>query len=80
MNGKRFYWFETAFVSMRNELRTFLQDSGIYYELSGGAGLWHFEIELDAQGVAAVNDFISAHSITEQPVSSRRCAWDSANA
>ena len=74
MNGSRFYWFETAFRSMRDALRGFLREQGFYYELSGGAGLWHFEIQLDAQGVAAVNDFITAHSITEQPVSNRRTA------
>lgn len=79
MNGSRFYWFETAFCSMRDALRGFLHEQGFYYELSGVSGLWHFEIQLDAQGVAAVNDFIESQSIVEQPVSNRRCAWDNAH-
>lgn len=75
MNGSRFYWFETAFRSMRDALRGFLHEQGIYYELSGGAGLWHFEIEIESPDqLEAVNAFIDSQSITEEKPSNKRTA------
>ena len=75
MNGSRFYWFETAFRSLRDELRNFLKAAGIYYELSGGAGLWHFEIEIESpEQLEAVNAFIDSQSITEEKPSGKRTA------
>lgn len=68
---KRFYWFETAFLSLRDELRDFLKENGFYYELSGGSGLWHFEIELSPEQLAVVNAFLDDHTITEKPSNKR---------
>lgn len=60
-----FYNFETAFRSLRDALREHLQESGVYYELSGGVGFWHFEIKTDERGAERINAFLDTHIITE---------------
>lgn len=61
----KFYNFETRFRSLRDALREYLHGNEIYYELSGGAGFWHFEIKTDPAGAAKINAFIDSISITE---------------
>lgn len=68
---KKFYNFETLFRSLRDGLRAFLKDSGIYYELSElgyemGFRGWHFEILANASELAAINAWLDEHTITEQ--------------
>ena len=60
-----FYNFETSFRSMRDELRQHLKKTGVYYELSGGPGFWHFEIKTDADGADKINRFIDSVTISE---------------
>lgn len=60
-----FYNFETAFRSLCDALREYLKESGIYYELSGGAGFWHFEIKTDERGAERINAFLNTQIITE---------------
>lgn len=61
----KFYNFETRFVSMRDALREYLQENGVYYELSGGPGFYHFEIKTDAAEAEEINRFIESVSIVE---------------
>ena len=64
---RKFYSFETIFRSLKDGLRRFLKESGIYYELSGcGCAGWHFEIKCNADEVKMVNDWLDANTITEQ--------------
>lgn len=60
---KKWYNFETSFVSLANDLSAFLKRSGIYYERSGAFGNYHFEIFADNKQVIAVNAFFDANSI-----------------
>lgn len=61
----KFYNFETRFVSLRDTLREYLHENGIYYELSGGSGFYHFEIKTDPAGAEKINAFIDSITITE---------------
>lgn len=59
----KFYSYNTLFRSLKDELRAFLKESGYYYELSGRAAGWHFEIKLDPAGLDAVNDWLDKNTI-----------------
>lgn len=61
----KFYNFETRFISLRDELRRYLQENGIYYELSGGFSFYHFEIKTDSAGAARINEFLDTITIKE---------------
>lgn len=61
----KFYNFETRFRSLCDALREYLKENGIYYELSGGAGFWHFEIKTDPTGAEKINAFLDTQIITE---------------
>lgn len=62
---KKYYNFETMYISLRDELRSYLKDNNIYYELSKADRYYHFEILTDAAGAQKINDFIDSVSITE---------------
>ncbi len=62
----RFYNFETAFRSLRDQLRDYLKAVGIYYELSGALAAWHFEIKATPEQADAVNRFLDSVTFTEQ--------------
>ena len=62
---KKWYNFETSFVTLVNDLSAFLKRCGIYYERSGALGNYHFEVLADMGDVAAVNTFLDAHTIEE---------------
>lgn len=59
----KYYNFDTMFRSLKNELCDFLKSNNIYYEVSAGAALWHFEILTDAAGADAINNFIEEGAI-----------------
>ena len=61
----KYYSFNTMFRSLKDELTEFLKDNNIYYELSGAAANWHFEILTDANGAEIINNYIDSISITE---------------
>ncbi len=61
----KYYNFETRFRSLRDALREYFHENGIYYELSGGAGFWHFEIKTDPAGAEKINAFIDTQIMTE---------------
>lgn len=61
----KFYNFETRFISLRDELRRYLHENGIYYELSSGPAFYHFEIKTDPAGAARINEFLDTIAIRE---------------
>jgi hypothetical protein len=61
----KFYNLETRFRSLRDALREYLHENGVYYELSGGPGFWHFEIKTDPAGAEKINAFLDTQIITE---------------
>jgi hypothetical protein len=61
---RKFYSFNTAFRSLKDNLRRFLKESGIYYELSGCGAAWHFEIKCNPTEVELVNNWLDANTIT----------------
>lgn len=62
---KKYYNFDTRFISLRDALRTYLHDNGIYYELSGNYSYYHFEILADAIELEKVNAFLDSQCIQE---------------
>ena len=62
---KKYYSFDTRFISLRDKLRAFLHESGIYYELSGAYSYYHFEILANAEELDKTNIFLDSVTITE---------------
>lgn len=62
----KYYNFETMFRSLKDILCEYLKNNNIYYELSGVATNWHFEILTDTTGAGAINNFIDNVTITEE--------------
>ena len=62
---KKYYNFETMFISLRDALRAFLDENNIYYEISGNGAFYHFEILTDPPGANCINNFIDSVTITE---------------
>ena len=62
---KKWYTFETSFVTLANDLSAFLKRSGIYYERSGAFGNYHFDVLADMDDVVTVNAFLDAHTLQE---------------
>ena len=63
---KKWYNFETSFVSLADRLSVFLKRRGIYYERSGAYSNYHFEIFANDKEVIAVNAFLDANTIGEE--------------
>lgn len=63
--NKKYYNFDTRFISLRDALRAYLHDNGIYYELSGAHSYYHFEILADPVELEKVNAFLDTQIITE---------------
>lgn len=64
--SKKYYNFDTRFISLRDALRQFLKDNNIYYELSGNYSYYHFEILANAIELEKTNNYLD--SITIQAV------------
>ena len=60
---KKWYNFETSFVSLADALSVHLKRSGIYYERSGAYGNYHCEILADENDVNAINVFLDANTV-----------------
>lgn len=61
--AKKWYNFETAFKSLRDELRYFLIGEDIPFEISGGPGFYHFEIFTNGAGAEKINAFLDTITI-----------------
>lgn len=62
---KKYYNFETRFLSLRDALRSFLHNHKIYYELSGAYSYYHFEILASPEELEQINHFLDTQSILE---------------
>lgn len=62
---KKWYNFETSFVSLADGLSAYLKRKGIYYERSGAYGNYHFEILADENDVISINSFLDENTIVE---------------
>jgi hypothetical protein len=62
---KKYYNFDTRFVSLRDSLREFLKSNKIYYESSGNYSYYHFEILADKIELEKINMFLDAQIIQE---------------
>ena len=62
---RKYYNFDTAFSSLRDQLREYLKSNNIYYELSGARAAYHFEILLNPVELAAANAFLDSITINE---------------
>ena len=60
---KKWYNFETSFVSLADSLSAHLKRNCIYYERSGAYGNYHFEILADENGVISINSFLDENTI-----------------
>ena len=60
---KKWYNFETAFVTLADSLSAYLKRTGIYYERSGAYGNYHFEILTNENGVISINAFLDDNTI-----------------
>ena len=60
---KRYYNFDTRFISLRDKLREYLHNNNIYYELSGAYSYYHFEILADIYQLSDINAFLDSVTI-----------------
>ena len=65
-NNKKYYNFETMFLSLRDALRVYLKENKIYYELSQAGKYYHFEILADETQAENINCFLDSITITEE--------------
>lgn len=63
--NKKYYSFDTRFISLRNALREYLKNNNIYYELSGAYSYYHFEILVSPEELENINTFLDSQTITE---------------
>ena len=63
----KYYNFETAFITLKNNLVDFLEGcaSVLAYEVSKAGACYHFEILTDHNGATEINNFIDTQIITE---------------
>ena len=61
---KKYYNFETRFISLRDALREYLHNNNIYYELSGAYSYYHFEILANNEELEKTNSFLDSITIT----------------
>ncbi len=61
----KYYNFETMWRSLKDLLCKYLKENNIYYELSGAAANWHFEILTDTTGAQMINNYIDTITIKE---------------
>ena len=64
----KYYNFDTMFISLKQELKQFLNDNKIYFEISKNGQYYHFEILTDSDGATAINNFIDSITIWNRGV------------
>lgn len=63
--NKKYYSFDTRFLSLRDSLKEYLKNNNIYYELSGAYSYYHFEILASPEELKNINAFLDTQIITE---------------
>ena len=61
---KKYYNFDTRFISLRDALREYLHTNNIYYELSGAYSFYHFEILASPEELEKTNSFLDSITIS----------------
>lgn len=61
--AKKFYFLHTIFRRVKDNVKTYLDDKKIYYELSGDPSNWNFNVLLSPEELVEVNSFIATQSI-----------------
>jgi len=56
----KWYNFETRFIGLRDELKQFLKENEIRYELSSAPAFYHFEIYTDRKGAEMIDNFLDS--------------------
>ena len=59
----KYYNFDTMFRTLKDILCEYLKSNNIYFELSGVAADWHFEILTDESGATKINNFLDSVTI-----------------
>lgn len=62
---KKYYNFETRFISLKQALTDFLKNNNIYFESAGAYSYYHFEILADNNELKKINNFLDTQIITE---------------
>lgn len=60
---RKWYNFETRFITLRDAMWKYLKDNSIKYELSGAGSYYHFEIYANSVEAEAINNWIDSNSI-----------------
>lgn len=55
---RTWYSYETNLRTIRDEVRQFLHENRIHYELSGAVWGYHFEVLVSDAELSKVNDFL----------------------
>ena len=58
--------FETAFTSLKNDLKSLLEFMGVSYEICGAGDCYHFEIFMDEIEKIQVESWLDANTIQEE--------------
>lgn len=62
---RKYYSFDTRFISLKNALCDFLKQNNIYYETSGNYSYYHFEIYANNNELNNINNFLDTQTISE---------------
>ena len=61
----KYYNFETIDEALKDGLRVYLHEIGVYYELSECFEGWHFEIKANAEEFALINNWLDDYYAKE---------------
>lgn len=60
---RKWYNFETRFITLRDAMREYLNGNSIKFEVSGNGSYYHFEIYANQLEAEAINNWIDNNSI-----------------
>lgn len=61
----KWYNFETMIRSLKDDLRVYLHEIGVKYEISECFDGWHFEVYASPEEVTLINNWLDENTITE---------------
>ena len=54
----KYYNFDTMFKSLKDQLKCYLLENNIYFEISKNGEYYHFEILTNSSGAETINNFL----------------------
>lgn len=60
---RKYYNWETRFRSLKDGLRAYLKEIGVYYECSECFDGWHFEIKANEEELTKINNWLDTHTL-----------------